>query len=424
MALHGNRGVYDSISYAEAMEKLRTHYTAQEMAQDAKKQEQSQKLTKQERKAQTAGRKAETAQKRKTHGTAQERKEYERRKESEATQREAMTEQLPCAGKIENGKMAQKPRAKKHYIVTGTDNAPLTDLAGTIILNRSRHIAQQALFTAFVKSGNETMRKLANHGYDRTQENSADYAGLVDAEFNVFDDTLGTDTAHMQERRTHKRKRVNIDGKVIMQECLPYDTLEFTDYGKEIGQAKLPISTDFDDLAQDAALAYCEHSKEILHIDDIERQDGQAYSAVNKAIYNAKKNRINIDEKLSDTLMVVKAGSYAEKDTRGQKAVENEAFTAEVIYGKTKAPRTLEKLFETKDIIERLERYVRTHAKSNMNVQALIDSLHSMSIGESVQEQADRTGQDRSNVFRTRSKLQAMLCNAEVRAMLEEARKA
>lgn len=405
MALHGNRGIYDSINYAETMEKLRTHYTAQEIAQDKQKQEQSQKLTKQERKAQTAGRKAETAQKRKTRGTAQERKEYERRKESEVTQREAMTEYLPMAEDAERaayntGKTAQKRRPKKHYIVTGTDSGTLTDLAGVIIDRRAEHIARQALKTAYTHSGQDTMRKLWQDSFYNNSAVTDDYNGMIDADHAEHT---------TQERKTHTRKRINIGGKVIMQECLPYDTLELTEYGRDTLTAQEHTATDFDDLKQTAALAYIEHATEVLHIDDIERQDGHAFAAVNAAIYNAKKNRINTDESIADT-MTVGTGTEANAD-----------YTERVIYGKTRTAQTMEALFDTADTIAVLEQYITEHAKSNMNVQALLDSFNAMATGETVTEQAERTGKDKKQVRRSREYVVEMCHNAEVRALLTEA---
>lgn len=405
MNTYGNRSIYDSISYAEAMQKLRTHYAvAQLEAEQKRKQDAPRKLTAQERKGAAAGRKAEAEQKRRTRGTAAGRRAYAQRKAAETAEREARTEYIPMAedsASYGTGKQAETRRPKKHYIVTGTDAGTLTDLAGIMIDRRAEHIARQALKTAHTHSGNSTMYKIWTDSFKSNSTATADYNGMIDAEH----------TEHAaQERKTHKRKRVNIGGKVIMQECLPYDTLEMTEYGKDALTAQVNTSTDFDDLKQTAALAYVEHSAEILHIDDIERQDKRAFAAVNAAIYAAKKDRVNTDEQIADT-MTIGAGDEQSAD-----------YAERVIYGKTRTAQTMEQLFNTADILDRLEQYILTHAHGNANTQALVDSLRGMATGESVQEQADRTGQAKQNVSRTRAKVQAMLCNAEVRAMLTDAR--
>lgn len=161
----------------------------------------------------------------------------------------------------ENGKART---ARKHLLSVSASAKKAEEILTDFFARYAYHIAPKLCYTAL-----QTI--YTNHAdpkIDRLMKECLEFMHSSVDTLSDFSDYLtakyeaeGGKTV-MQEKKTHKYKTVMIDGKRKRMECLPYDTLELTDYGKEMfaETAKNGMGNDLDvqDLIQEAVLSILE----------------------------------------------------------------------------------------------------------------------------------------------------------------------
>lgn len=171
-----------------------------------------------------------------------------------------------CAKSVEkwtdaSGK-ARTARKTLASVETSTDIscAALTDFFGRYAYHIAPKLCYTALKTIYANHADEKILTLMHECLDymhSSVDTLSDFSDYLEMKYEKD----GEKTT-IQEKKTHKYITVSIDGKRKRIECLPYETIEMTAYGKELfaETAKNWIGNDLDiqDLIQEAVLSVLE----------------------------------------------------------------------------------------------------------------------------------------------------------------------
>ena len=143
---------------------------------------------------------------------------------------------------------------------TAKDPAAPTDYFGAVCEKFAPVLVYRALKTVYQKEATEKIRLLMNECVAIAKTHSyAQYEYMESVKEVAKDDRERRDAENMtlQEVKHHRYKQVKgVDGKTRRVECVPYDTLENTSFGKEVNaNMGLAGGCDVYDLLQCADLA-------------------------------------------------------------------------------------------------------------------------------------------------------------------------
>lgn len=181
----------------------------------------------------------------------------------------------------------------------------MTELSSAYMYHVIPKMVYQSLNTIYSQSGHDMVRKII---VDLISTRKNQLENTVD--FNQY---LENDSINpvMQESVLHDKKRVKNGDKWYNMEVEPYETLEWTEYGKTIlSLDKTETSTTADDLLQDCYLLYCKlYNAGLLNkTSDVWAYRYAFYKTVNNRIYSERKSvpvsNIGSDATESEKLLV------------------------------------------------------------------------------------------------------------------------
>ena len=205
----------------------------------------------------------------------------------------------------------------------------MTDLASAYMYHVIPKMVYQSLNTIYAQSGHDMVRRII---VDLISTRKNQLENTVD--FNQY---LENDSINpvMQETVLHNTKRVKNGDKWYNMEVGPYETLEWTEYGREVlALDKTETSTTADDLLQDCYLLYCKlyNAGLINKTSDVWAYRYAFYKTVNNRIYSERKSvpvsNIGSDASESEKLLVSIADTVNVSDMVADKTDVNAIIEA------------------------------------------------------------------------------------------------